>query len=349
MVTHGLDARLVVSADIDERDWNRFVEKHPDASMYHLWGWRRVFEDAFRHDTKYLAAIENGDIVGVLPLVIFHSWAFGRFAVSLPFVNYGGVLARNERVKRALIDAASELARDRGLSHIELRHRARLFVDLPAKRHKVAMKLPLPDTTELAWEALDRKVRNQIRKAQKSGLTAEIGGAELLDVFYAIFAQNMRDLGTPVYPAAFFAKTLEHFPNRVRIIVVNKGHQRVAAGIISTFREVIEVPSASSLRDFWSCCPNHLLYWTVIQHAIAHGLTVLDFGRSTPGEGTFLFKQQWGAQSEPLCWEYRLLSRTSLPNRSLANHKFAPAIALWKRLPVSFATLIGPQIARGLP
>jgi FemAB-related protein (PEP-CTERM system-associated) len=340
---------VTVSSGIDQRDWDGFVESHPAASVYHLWGWRRVFEEAFRHRTEYLAAMQDGEIAGVLPLVIFDSWAFGRFAVSLPFVNYGGVLARDEGAARALLDHTSEFARDRRLTHIELRHRAPVFPDLPARRHKVAMELQLPLSTGTAWEGLDRKVRNQIRKAQKSGLTAEIGGVELLDAFYGIFARNMRDLGTPVYPSAFFSTTIRQFPKRVRIVLVSKEGQPVAAGFTSTFRETVEVPSASSLREYRSFCPNHLLYWTVIEDAIERGLNVLDFGRSTPGEGTFTFKQQWGARGEPLCWEYRLLSRTSVPDRSPANQRFAPAIALWKRLPVGVATLIGPQIVRALP
>jgi FemAB-related protein (PEP-CTERM system-associated) len=340
---------LAVRSDLVQGDWDRFVESHSNASVYHLWDWRRVFEEAFRHRTEYLAAIRNGDIAGVLPLVIFDSWAFGRFAVSLPFVNYGGVLARDEQAARALLDHATQLARRRGWSHVELRHRAPVFSELPAKRHKVAMELTLPATKETAWGALDRKVRNQIRKAQKSGLVADIGGSELLDTFYDIFARNMRDLGTPVYPAGFFSGPLRQFPDRIRIVVVRKGNQPVAAAFTSRFRNTIEVPSASSLREFRPLCPNHLLYWTIIEHAIEQGLRVLDFGRSTPGEGTFAFKQQWGAQGDPLCWEYRLFSGASLPDRSPANQKFAPAIALWKRLPVGLATFIGPQIVRSLP
>jgi FemAB-related protein (PEP-CTERM system-associated) len=340
---------LDVGTRITEREWDQFVEQHPSATSYHSWAWRHVFERGFGHRTEYLAARDGADVVGVLPLVVFESWLSGRFAVSLPFVNYGGVLAANQRAARALLDHASEMAQAGGWSHVELRHRTPLFDHLPSKRHKVAMQLPLAPSKDMAWAQLDRKVRNQIRKAQKSGLTAEIGGARLLDCFYDIFARNMRDLGTPVYPKSFFSVPLEQFGDRVRIVVVRQEGRPVAAGFMSIFRDVVEVPSAGSLRECRSLCPNHLLYWTVIEDAIDRGLRVLDFGRSTPGEGTFLFKEQWGAQAEPLCWEYRMRAGAELPNRSPANPKFGPAIALWKRLPVRLATFMGPHLVRSLP
>ena len=129
-------------------------------------------------------ASRNGSIEGVLPLVLFRSALFGRFAVSLPFVNYGGVLAADEQVSRALLERAATLAAERGLAHVELRHQDARFPDLPSKRHKVAMKLALEADAARAWDALDRKVRNQVRKAEKSDMTVEIGGLERLDDFY---------------------------------------------------------------------------------------------------------------------------------------------------------------------
>src|ERR1700686_2168456 len=159
-------------------DWDAFVDGSPTTTGYHLWHWRDAYERAFGHRTEHLAAVEDGRIVGVLPLVIFESWMFCRFAVSLPFVNYGGVVAEHDDAARSLFDAALQLGHDRRLRHVELRHRVRRFADVPAKCHKVAMLRPLSGERAM-WEGLDRKVRNQVRKAEKSGLTAHIGGEEL--------------------------------------------------------------------------------------------------------------------------------------------------------------------------
>ena len=341
-------SEIVVSAAPSIEAWNRFVATK-GASGYHAWEWRGVFERAFGHDTIYLAALRDGQIQGVLPLVLIDSWLFGRGLFSLPFLNYGGVVAVNEAAARALLAEASRLARDRGCRSLELRHTTQQFAELPGKQHKVAMLLPLADESARMWNALDRKVRNQIRKAQKSELSAECGGIELLDEFYRVFARNMRDLGTPVYGRRLFAEVLTTFPKQARIHVVRRAGAAIAAGITYRTRSTVEVPWASSLREHNPLCPNHLLYWSIIEHAIGDRCTMLDFGRSTPNEGTFRFKEQWGATPRPYHWEYYLPSGRPLPNTSPTNPKFNLAIAAWKKLPVGLATWLGPSIVRCIP
>lgn len=341
-------APLIVTASLDAASWDQFVERHPEASGYHLTAWRSIFEDVFGHRTLSLSAMRDDRVVGILPLVEFRSRLFGRFAVSLPFVNQGGVVADDEEAARRLVDRAIEEARSRGLDHIELRHERRCFPDLADKQHKVSMRLRLPDTSEALWNQLDRKVRNQIRKAEKSGIVASGGGAELMDAFYDVFAENMRDLGTPVYPRAFFASVMERFPARTRIHVVRLGEEVVASSLTFAWRDSIEVPWASSLRRHRDKSPNNLLYWAMLQQAIADRRRVFDFGRSTPNEGTYHFKSQWGAEPGPMHWEYWLASG-ALPDQSPANPKYRAAIAVWRRLPLWVSNRVGPHLVRNLP
>src|SRR5262245_9865953 len=340
---------VIVSTETTEAEWDAFVEGHPDATGYHLWGWRRVMERAFGHQTVYLAARRDNEIVGVLPAVMIKSRLFGRSLVSLPFLNYGGVLATDAEVARLLLDHAANVGSREGASHLELRHLVQRFADLPVKRHKVTMRLRLETSEEAAWTRLDRRIRNHIRKAQKSNLTTDTGGRELLGDFYAVFAHNMRDLGTPVYGRAFFEEVFEHFAACARVFVVRLDSTAIAAGIGYTFRDTIEIPWASSLKAYRPLCANVLLYWHAVQHAIAEGRTTFDFGRSTPGDGPFQFKQQWGAEPSPLAWEYRLFKGEHLPNQSPSNPKFKAEIAMWKRLPVQVATWLGPAIVRSIP
>jgi FemAB-related protein (PEP-CTERM system-associated) len=340
---------LQVTADVTQGEWDRFVSRHPHASGYHLWKWRQVFESAFGHETIYLAARDHGSIVGVLPLVLFESRVFGRFAVSLPFVNYGGVLARDAAAAAFLLDRAALIGEERRLAHVELRHTARQFPDLQARAHKVGMLLTLERDGAKAWERLDRKVRNQVRKAEKSQMTSRSGGAELLDGFYGVFARNMRDLGTPVYSRAFFAAVLAAFPDTARVFLVDAGDVTVAGAITLSFKDTIENPWASSLREYRTLSPNTLLYWRMIEHAIETGHKTFDFGRSTPNEGTYNFKAQWGAEPVPLHWEYVLNGGRSLPNLSPSNPKYRAAIALWTRLPLAVTNFLGPHIVRSIP
>jgi serine/alanine adding enzyme len=330
----------------DSGAWEAYVDARGDAAGYHSWRWREVFARAFGHESIYLIAREGGVIRGVLPLVQIKSLIFGRTLTSLPFVNYGGVMADSPEIGRALVDAAHDEARDRRCSHVELRHIDAQFPGLPCKRHKVSMRLPLGPAM---WDGLDRKVRNQIRKAEKSGLVVERGGEELIGDFYSVFARNMRDLGTPVYSRRLFEEVLRAFPDRAQLHIVRLNGLPVAGGFTYRTASMVQLPWASSLRAYNTLCPNLLLYWDAIQFAQQAGAGVFDMGRSTPNEGTFKFKAQWGAEPVPLNWEYRLLTPGELPNVSPANPKYQFAIALWQKLPLAVTMRVGPMIVRAIP
>jgi FemAB-related protein (PEP-CTERM system-associated) len=349
-------ASLSIGICTDGTAWDAYVSAHPEAFGSHEWAWRDVFERVFGHACHYLAArTETGAIAGVLPIVEIRSFLFGRSMTSLPFLNFGGVLASSPLAARQLLESAGDLARSRGCPHVEFRHISRIFTDLPCRQHKVTMRLGLRSAGASApasgnlWDRIDRKARNQVRKAQKSNLTVDRGGSELVPDFYQVFARNMRDLGTPVYPAGLFDAVIRQFPGRARIIVVRLEGKPVAAGLTIRTRDMVEIPWASSIRDYNHLCPNHLLYWHALETAAAEGAAVFDFGRSTPGEGTFRFKEQWGAAPVPLHWEYWLASGAKVPDHSPKNPKLRLAIGAWKKLPVPVANLIGPRVVRGIP
>ena len=107
-----------VSADVAETDWNTYASGHPDATVDHLWQWREVFTGVFGHECVYLAARRRGSLAGILPLVLFRSRIFGRSVVSVPFLNYGGVLADDAGAAQALIDHATAVGRSFGEAYI---------------------------------------------------------------------------------------------------------------------------------------------------------------------------------------------------------------------------------------
>jgi len=351
LVSENQPATFCIERDCTDRTaWDAYVDSKPAASNYHRYGWRNVIENSFGHQCHYLTANDKGGgIVGILPLVYMQSRLFGRFLVSLPFFNYGGLLCGNQEIGEGLLSEAGALRKELGAEHVELRHSDPWPGDLPAKQHKVCMMLDLAGNAEAQWQGFNAKLRNQIRKAEKSGLTVKVGGKELLSDFYAVFVRNMRDLGTPVYGQQFFAEVLAAFPADSRIITVYLEGNPVASGLVVRFREALEIPWASSIRDYNSLCPNNLLYWTALQHALEIGCRRFDFGRSTPGEGTYKFKEQWGAKPLVLNWQYLLQNGKALPELNNKNPKFEMAIRIWQKLPLPLTRTLGPHIVKNIP
>jgi FemAB-related protein (PEP-CTERM system-associated) len=267
----------------------------------------------------------------------------------MPYFNYGGVCADNEINRNQLIEEAIKIADNLGASHIELRQGEMLNNGFPYKSEKVSMKLNLPCTIDELWKSFPSKLRSQIKVSQKSSVTARIGRMEELDNFYEVFSINMGHLGTPVYPKRFFKNIIEQFPECTWICSVYIGDIPVASGFLVGFKNIMEIPWASSLRKCNKLGVNMLLYWTVLKFACEKGFTVFDFGRSTPGEGTFKFKEQWGAKPSPMPWHYWLRSNGTIPEITPRNPKYRMAIELWKRLPIQVTRFLGPHIVKNIP
>jgi FemAB-related protein (PEP-CTERM system-associated) len=340
----------IVQVDKDEASWDSFVQMAEQASCYHRFRWKSIITESFGHSCYYFAAIDEGGIWrGVLPLVHMHSRLFGNFLVSVPFVNYGGLVCKDPLAARLLLEQAERLRKSFQATHIELRHLGYSLEGLFTKEHKVTMILDLAGNEDTQWNGFNAKLRNQIRKAQKSGLRFAIGQGELLDGFYEVFARNMRDLGTPVYAKNFFEHVLTSFPDCTRVLAIYYEQRMIAAGIAIWFRDVIEIPWASSVGDYKALCPNNMLYWEAIKFAISSGFKKFDFGRSTPNEGTFNFKKQWGALPVQLYWQYLLDDGQAIPHLSPSNPKYRAAIRVWQNLPVPVTKLLGPLIVQNIP
>ena len=300
--------------------------------------------------TCYLLAMENQAIAGVLPLVRLKSLLFGNYMVSMPFFNYGGFCADRPDIRAGLLHEAVRIADAEGSSHVELRETDRLDLGLPVKTSKVSMRLELPARAELLWKSFSAKLRSQIRRPEKEGMTVRVGRADELESFYRVFSINMRDLGTPVYAKQFFANILDEFPESTWIhTVYAKSGEPVAAGFLVGFKDMLEIPWASSLRSYNQHSPNMLLYWSVLSFACEKGYRVFDFGRSTPGEGTFRFKEQWGAHPTQLHWHYWLRGGVKMPELNPKNAKYRTAIQLWRKLPLGITKVLGPAIVKNLP
>ena len=329
--------------------WEAYADRASGASGYHGLVWPRIIREAFGHPAYPLAAYAGDRITGILPLVLVAGPLFGRFRVSLPFVNYGGLLADDAESASALLEEARALMMRLRARSVELRHTGVPRLGLPALGHKASLILPLPGDPDLLWNGLKDKVRNQVRKARKNGLETVEGHAELLDDFYRVFCVNMRALGTPVYGRIFFERILARLPKTTRVLAVRRNGRCLAAGVLYRHKDRLEMPWASSLPESRPLCANVLLYWQALRRACQSGCRTFDFGRSSPDSGPWRFKRQWGADPLPLSWEYLLAPGMAPPDLNTQNPRFQAAIGLWKRLPLAVTNALGPRIVRCIP
>jgi FemAB-related protein (PEP-CTERM system-associated) len=331
--------------------WDDYVLARQDGSAYHLADVVRVGTRAFGLKSYFLVArATDGRICGVLPLVEQTSVLFGRFLASVPFFNYGGALAEDAVALAALTSAAEQLARERRVQHVELRHEQPVpALSYATRLDKITMLLELPETVEKLSQKLGSKLRSQIKRAERENPQVQIGGRELLPQFYEVFRGAMHELGTPVYPLRFFEATFQAMPTRCTVVLISAAGAVQAASFLVRYRDRVEVPWAASTPLAKPMALNMRLYWEMLKHSVESGARQFDFGRSTRDSGTHRFKAQWGAQPVQLHWYYWLASGGELPRLNQDNPKYALAANVWRKLPRWLVNAAGPHIVKNLP
>jgi FemAB-related protein (PEP-CTERM system-associated) len=333
--------------------WDDFVRAQPGWTHNHLFGWRNVMRDAMGHDTPYLAAIDDGTgaIQGVLPLVRVKSILFGHFLVSVPFLNYGGPLG-SAAANAALASYAAEMATADGAKVLELRSRNDIgaIPDFNISHRKITVLMDSSGGSEALWKRLSSKVRSQVRRPQKDGVSVRTG-TDQVRPFYDVFAHHMRDLGTPVMPRGFFESVAREFGDDALFAVAYHEGKPIACGAGFTWgsgeNREFEITWASALRAYNRMSPNMLVYWELMKRISDDGVRTFNFGRCTPGGNTHRFKTQWGTTDQPLWWYERRAAGAATPSEGHGAAARGPGI--WKRLPLSVANALGPHIIRFIP
>ncbi len=336
-----------ISSD-KEKIWDEYVAGHPRGTLFHRAAWRDVIRDSAGHTPHYLMAVDEDCVCGVLPIFVLNTGIFGKMAVSLPFLNIGGMLADSLKVQNALAEESESLARDLNLRYVELRQAFDLDLDLPVSDRKVVSTISLDGGSEAVFSRLHQNVRNKIRKSGKNDVVIDKGSG-YLDEFYAMYSRNLRDLGTPVISKKFFKNILDAFPGEAHIYIARRKGELIGAKLVFFDQQTCYFVWAASRKDRMKYAPVQALNWAAIEDACEKGCASVDLGRSTRDSSHQNFKKYWGVEVKTLPWSYQLIGDSEMPGLNPDNPKFALAVKIWRRLPLCFTRIIGPALARRLP
>lgn len=336
----------------DKAAWETYVEGHANGTFFHRFGWRRVLQDAFGHAPYFLLAEEKDanqttEIVGVLPLAQVRSRLFGNKLASLPFCVYGGILASSDAAEKAIRNTACELAGKLNVDALELRNAQPTDSDWPVKDLYYTFRKTMSADHDENLKAIPVKQRAMVRKGIAAGLVSEEDSG--CKRFYRVYAESVRNLGTPVFSRRYLEILQDEFGTDCRVLMIRDGDEDVAGVMSFYFRDEV-LPyyggSIARARSIKGC--NDFMYWELMRRSVDEGLTTYDFGRSKLGTGPFKFKKHWGFNPEPLPYEYFLVGADEVPDVNPNNPKYRLLVNTWRRLPMPLANLIGPPLARSL-
>ena len=331
----------------DAARWEAFVNACPDASFFHRLGWREVIQTAFGHRTRYLLAERGDRIAGILPLAEVKSFLFGHALVSLPFCAVAGVASTDEEATRALQEAARVLGGKLGAQHLELRNPAPRQPGWPRQDLYASFRKTLAADAEANMLSIPRKQRAMVRKGIKNGLAAELDAG--VERFFALYADNVHRHGTPPLPRRYFEALRATFGKDAEVLTVVSPEGKPVSSVLSFyFKDEVLPYYAGDHVEARDLAANDFKYWELMRRACEKGVRVFDFGRSKQGTGPYDFKRNWGFEPVPLAYEYCLYKRAGIPQNNPLNPKYRAFIALWKRLPIGVANLVGPHLVKSL-
>lgn len=341
-------AELEDRADRDRVDG--FVQGHGASTVFHRSAWGRAVAKGCGQKACYLLAERNGSVVGMLPLIYVQSPVFGRSLISNAFAVRGGPLAQDDDGHSALDAAGWDMATRLGVTALEYRSEDRLRPDWPAKLDSyVTFRRSLAVDSETNMKAIPRKQRAEVRRSLEFDLAVRVASdTDAARGHFSVYAESVRNLGTPVFPKALFRHLLELYGPDADVLTVSKDGTPVAS-VLSFYHRGEVIPyygggtqAARGLRA------NDHMYWMLMEHARERGCTSFDFGRSKVGTGAYSFKKNWGFDPTPLAYEFRLAEGAPMPDVNPLNPKYRLMTETWRRLPLSIANRIGPLVARGI-
>ena len=339
--------RELNSTDISQ--WDDFVLGHRFGTPFHLIAWKRTLEQTFGYLAKYLVAIEEERIRGILPLFLVKNPIIGKALISTPFAVYGGVLANSEADVLKLHERAISLAKELGADYLELRnaHREQCATTPNVDRYVSFIQPLVPDENALL-ESLPKKTRNMVRKSLKTKFEMRYRSKDLKH-FETLYAKSMRRLGTPCFPSKYFANLVRNFGDMIDIRECWLDGKPLAASMNFMFKEDMHIYYAAADVQYNHLNPNTYMYFDHLRWAGAHGLKTFDFGRCKRNTGVFEFKRHWNTTMRELPYEVVLINRKELPNFSPVNPKFQLAIKMWRLAPLWLTRLVGPSLIRLFP
>jgi len=343
--------RADLASSDDSAAIENYVAANAQGGAFHRPGWLRAVEIGCGQPAHYLVAEQAGRMTGLLPLTIVHSPLFGRALVSSAFAVGGGTVADDQATVDLLARTAWDLAEQMSCPSLELRGGTFPGGDgwHVETGTYAGFSRPIADDGEANLLAIPRKQRAEVRRAMGYDLSVR-AGTDVQDRadHYSVYAESVRNLGTPVFPKSLFDAVLDQFGNDADILTVSREGEALAS-VLNIYHKGTVMPYwGGGRRAARTWRANDMMYYALMGHARRRGCTSFDFGRSKLGTGAYNFKKNWGFEPEFLSYAVRTADGQKPRDVNPLNPKYRLQVALWQKLPLGIANVVGPWISRGL-
>jgi hypothetical protein len=319
------------------------INKSEESTIFHTSEWNNILSEVFGIRMVALIAKRNGEPVG--SLLLNQNGKFGPRTVyrspDRKFETvYGGPLAISGFADQDLIK--KEL-----IKYLHSRSKAS-FIELwvPPDVRTDALReigyevtpfytsiLNLEKSEEDLWSNIHQKTRNQIRKAQKSGVQIIKDGSVYLAEYYEMVKETLGSEGVSVLPLRFYEEVLNVLePKKMAklFIATHKG-KAISGAIFLFYKDTVYYWHGASFREYLSVSPNNLIQWELIKHSQQEGYKKYDLLSIEPDRlpGIANFKMRFGGETKPY---HRCLWKTPFYRLPLIRYYVTHPSYLYERI-----------------
>jgi hypothetical protein len=275
-----------------EKAWNELVVSSSFGTLFHTVEWLKIVQKQVNAEYLPLIFYKGIQIVAIYPVFIQKQGPV-KVALSPPSKSYmlylGPVIAGYESMKQdkresTYIQIQQEMDnyifKIKGCKYARIRSSPGLFDSRPLRWSGYSVeplytyRIDLTQGIEHVWEQFDRKLRIEINKAIREGVTVRFGVQEDLEFIHdSLYARYVEQGLSPVNYKKFLQDLYKKFyPDNLKIFVAEYNGKRVGGTINLVFKKGMYLWVGIPKTDLVGISVNDLIQWEAIKWAQTNGL-----------------------------------------------------------------------------
>jgi len=312
-----------------EQQYDEFLLKSSKTLFFASNKYRQVLKQHLNCKDYYLLALDNSEIVGVLPCFIKENNQYGNVINSLPYYGSNGAIIEHNNdytVKDLLLDEFKNLCNKYNCVastlitspfETDLSYYQNASHDYVDSRRGLVSHLPKYETDleQTLMAMFNSAQRNAIRKARKFNVNVYIDNSESsIDFLYRTHLDNMMQVGGKPKERIFFEMIYKQLQPDVDydIYIAEQEGVKVSALLVFYFNKTVEYFTPVIVNEYRTYQPLCLIILEAMKNATIKRFEYFNWGGTGATQtGVYNFKKAFGST------EYYYYYYTNLYDKSL--------------------------------
>jgi hypothetical protein len=303
-------------------EYEEFIQGFPGGLFYYSSRYRAFLVDLLNCDERYLLAMKDGSIEGVLPLMYIDG-PDGKVYNSLPYYgSHGGILSHNPEAIEVLSCAYNKIATCDGTASSIIV--SNLFQDADGQSVESTLEdFRIGQFTDISYQddarselmgRIDSSARRNVKRAIANGVTVRRDCSCFGSIMH-LHQENISSIGGTPKSARFFDLVPQHFkPERdYDLYVAEKDGALIACLLLFYYNNVVEYFTPAIDAEYRPDQPLALIIMTAMTEAAERGFRIWNWGGTWESQtGVHRFKKKWAAEERNYKYHIYLNNRKIL-------------------------------------